>query len=104
LLAATRDCDRLETEREDWGGLEARQREGQHDAEERAPAAAPERLRGLLELVRDGDEHAAGNEDDEGQRHRGMYEGHRDEVVVEAELEERDGERDREDRDREHLR
>src|SRR5207249_6800450 len=42
---------------------EAGDRERKSDSQERRPAGAAERLRGLLELVRDADEHPAGDDD-----------------------------------------
>src|SRR5256885_4441281 len=91
-------------EAEDRRGREAGQCEREGDAREGAETRGPERLRRFLELARDREEHARGHDDDEGQDHRRVHEDHGDQVVVQAEVDERHREWDRQDRDREHLR
>src|SRR6266850_3093792 len=91
-------------EAEDRRRREAGKRERQRDPRERAEPRGPERLRRLLELTRDREEHAGGHDHDEGQHHRGVDEDHGDQGVVETQIDERDRERYGQDRDREHLR
>src|SRR5256885_209436 len=80
-------------EAEDRGGREAGKRERQRDPRERSEARGPERLRRFLELARDRKEHARGHDHDERQDHRRVHEDHGDQVVVQAEVDERHRER-----------
>src|SRR2546421_801684 len=82
-------------EAEDRRRREAGQRERESDPRERAESRGAERLRGFLELARYREEHTGGHDHDERQDHRGVDEDHRDQVVVQAEADERDRERDR---------
>ncbi len=90
-----------EDEGEDGGRRQARQRQRQHDLEERGRGRAAERQRRLLQIARDADEDAAGDEHGERERQRGVHQRDAPDRVVDPPLDEGDGQRNREDHDRE---